>query len=203
MAGQSVERREVLRVLALAATASTFPGFSRWSFGCGHGTTDVVQIKPTRYSPRFFSTDEFAIIERLTELIIPSDDSPGAREAGVAEFVDFMVSSDPSIQYKMRYGLTWLDAHARQQYGGPFGDLSPAIQAALLQTLAYKEKYRPGTEEGRDFFDRVREYTVMGFYTSRIGLEALDYPGLKIYTDVPECPHPGNPEHKNLPVREG
>jgi hypothetical protein len=203
MAGQGVERRDVLRILALAAAAGGFPGFSRWSFGCGHGATDVVQIKPTRYTPRFFSTDEYAIIERLTELIIPSDDSPGAREAGVAEFVDFMVSSDPSIQYMMRYGLTWLDAHARQRHGRPFGDLPRDTQTALLQTLAYKEKYQPGTEEGRDFFDRVREYTVMGFYTSRLGLEALDYPGLRIYTEVPECPHSDNPEHKNLPVHEG
>ena len=54
MAGQSLERREVLRVLALAAAASSFPGFSRWSFGCGHGT-DIVQIRPSQYTPRFFT----------------------------------------------------------------------------------------------------------------------------------------------------
>ena len=55
-------------------------------------------------------------------------------------------------------------------------------------------------ELDRRFFERMREYTVMGFYTSRIGLEALDYPGLKIYTEVPECPHPGNAGHRDLPV---
>jgi gluconate 2-dehydrogenase gamma chain len=202
MAGQSVERREVLRILALAATASGFPGFSRWSFGCGHGS-DVVQVKPAHYSPRFFSPDEYAAIERLTEIIIPSDGTPGAREAGVAEFVDFMVWSDPSMQYQMRYGLTWLNAHAREQHGRPFGELAPDIQIAFLQTLAYKDKYRPGDQEGREFFERLREHTVMGFYTSRIGLEQLDYPGLKIYTEVPECPHPGNPEHRDLPVAQG
>jgi gluconate 2-dehydrogenase gamma chain len=202
MAGQSLERREVLRVLALAAAASSFPGFSRWSFGCGHGT-DIVQIKPSQYTPRFFTTDEYATIERLTEVILPSDGTPGAREAGVAEFVDFMVFSDPSVQYQMRYGLTWLDTRAREQHGRRFGELPPETQTALLQTLAYKNKLQPGTEEGRGFFERMREYTVMGFYTSRIGLEALDYPGLKIYTEVPECPHPGNPEHRDLPVPQG
>jgi gluconate 2-dehydrogenase gamma chain len=200
MAGQSLERREVLRILALAATASGFPGFSRWSFGCGHGAPDVVQIKPSRYTPRFFSADEYATVERLTEMIIPSDGTPGAREAGVAEFVDFMVWSDPSTQYKMRYGLTWLDAHARKQQGQPFATLSAETQTALLQTLAYKDQYQPGGEEGREFFDRMRELAVMGFYTSRIGLEQLDYPGLKIYTEVPDCPHAGNPEHRDLPT---
>ena len=38
----------------------------------------------------------------------------------------------------------------------------------------------------------------MGFYTSRIGLEALDYPGLKLYSESPGCPHPGDPEHLHL-----
>jgi gluconate 2-dehydrogenase gamma chain len=198
MAGQSLERREMLRILALAATASGFPGFSRWSFGCGHGATGVVQIKPPHYTPQFFSSDEYATVERLTEMILPSDGSPGAREAGVAEFVDFMVWSDPSMQYRMRYGLTWLDAHARKKHGHPFRELPDGTQTTLLQTLAYKDKYESGDEEGREFFDRIREYTVMGFYTSRIGLEALDYPGLKIYTEVPECPHIDNPEHRNL-----
>lgn len=197
MAGQSLERREVLRVLALAAAASSFPGFSRWSFGCGHGT-DIVQIKPSQYTPRFFSTEEYATIERLSELILPSDGTPGAREAGVAEFIDFMVFSDPAVQYRMRYGLTWLDTYAREVHGQPFAALTPEAQAALLQSLAYKDKSQPGTEEGRDFFARIREYTVMGFYTSRIGLEALDYPGLKIYMEIPECPHPDNPEHRDL-----
>jgi hypothetical protein len=199
MAGQSLERREVLRILALAAAASGFPGFSRWSFGCGHGT-DIVQIRPSQYTPRFFSNDEYAVIEKLTELILPSDSAPGAREAGVAEFVDFMVFSDPAVQYQMRYGLTWLDTHAREVHGQSFAALTPDTQTALLQTLAYKDRFQPGTEEGRDFFARIREYTVMGFYTSRIGLEALDYPGLKIYTGVPECPHPGNPEHRDLAI---
>jgi gluconate 2-dehydrogenase gamma chain len=202
MAGQSVERREVLRVLALAATASAFPGFSRWSFGCGQGS-DVVPIRPSQYTPRFFSKEEYATIERLTELILPSDGTPGAREAGVAEFVDFIVFSDPSVQYAMRYGATWLDAYAREQHGQPFAALSPDSQTELLQTLAYKDKFQTGSEEGREFFERVREYAVMGFYTSRIGLEQLDYPGLKIYTEVPECPHPDNPEHRDLPKAQG
>ena len=46
------------------------------------------------YTPQFFSKQDFAHVERLTELIIPSDQTPGAREAGAAEFVDFMVAHD-------------------------------------------------------------------------------------------------------------
>jgi len=199
MAGQSVERREVLRVMALAAAASRFPGFHRWAFACEHAGAPAGQVKPGAYTPQFFTPQEYATIERLTDLIIPSDGSPGARETGVSEFVDFMVFSDPGIRYRFRYGLTWLDAHAEQLHGKPFCDLSAEDQTEILRHLAYKDKFRPGEAEGREFFKLVREYTIMGFYTSRAGLEQLDYPGLKFYSESPGCPHGNDPEHLHLP----
>ena len=84
MAGQSIERREILRILALAAGAATFPGFSKWSFACGHISSALAQIKPAVYQPLFFTAPEYAMIERLTDIIIPTDDTPGAREAGAS-----------------------------------------------------------------------------------------------------------------------
>src|SRR5215472_7750702 len=109
--------------MALAAAASRFPGFHRWAFACEHVGVSPGQIKPGAYTPQFFTSKEYATVERLADLIIPSDGSPGSRETGVSEFVDFMVFSDPSIQYRFRYGLTWLDAHSEQLYGKSFCDL--------------------------------------------------------------------------------
>jgi gluconate 2-dehydrogenase gamma chain len=199
MAGQGVERREVLRIMALAAGASGYPGFSRWAFACGHGNGRV-DVRPARYAPQFFSPAEYATVERLAELILPSDGTPGAREAGVAEFIDFMVASDPEVQYRFRYGLVWLEAHARQKSSRPFVEMDEAQQTALLEPLAYEGRRPPGEDEGRAFFKKMREYTVMGFYTSRIGLAQLDYPGLRIYAESPGCPHPDDPDHRHLPV---
>jgi gluconate 2-dehydrogenase gamma chain len=199
MAGQGLERREVLRMLALAAAASGHPGFHRWTFACDHPGNERLQVKPTRYTPRFFSAAEYATVERLTDLVIPADGTPGAREAGVSEFVDFMVHSDPGVQYRFRYGLVWLDAHARRSHGQPFRELDEEKQTELLTHLAYRDRYRDGEEEGRRFFKLVREYTLMGFYTSRIGLEQLDYPGLVSFRgSLPGCPHEGDPEHCRL-----
>ncbi len=200
MAGQGLERREVLRVLAIAAGASAYPGFHRWAFACAHGPSAPLQLRPARYAPRFFSAEEYATVERLAELILPSDGLPGAREAGVSEFMDFMVASDPGLQYRFRYGLTWLDAHAERVHGSAFRGLTSERQGELLTPLAYRDRHRPGEEEGREFFRLVREYTLMGFYTSRVGLQQLDYPGLRIYGESPGCPHPGDPEHRNLPA---
>lgn len=199
MAGQGIERREILRVMALAAAASQFPGFHRWAFACGHVGAPPDAPRAAAYVPQFFTADEYSTVERLCDLIIPSDGSPGAREAGVSEFIDFMVASDPSVQYGFRYGLTWLNAHAEEQYTKPFRSLSAEDQAAILKRLAYKEQFRAGEEEGRRFFNLIREYTMMGFYTSRVGLEEIDFPGLKLYSESPGCPHGDDPEHLHLP----
>jgi hypothetical protein len=199
MAGQGLERREVLRVMALAAAASRFPGFHRWAFACGHAGVQPAQVRPPAYAPQFFTSEEYATVEWLAELIIPGDGSPGAREAGVSEFIDFMVFSNAGVQYRFRYGLTWLDAHAEQLHGKSFLKLSATEQTEILKHLAYKDQFRPGEEEGRQFFHLIREYTIMGFYTSRVGLEEMDYPGLKFYSESPGCPHGNDPEHLQLP----
>jgi gluconate 2-dehydrogenase gamma chain len=200
MAGQGIERREVLRILSMASAAARFTGFSAWTFACGHIGNAATQIKPATYHPQFFTAAEFALVDRLADMIIPRDATPGARDAGVAEFIDFMVWSDSSVQYKFRTGLTWLNAHAARLHDKPFLDLAPAQQVELLEPLAYKEKVRAGEEDGREFFRLVREFTVMGFYSSEIGFKELDNPALKFYAESPECPHKDDPEHLHLPA---
>lgn len=201
MAGQDLQRREILRIMTIAAAASHFPGFTKWAFAAAHpGAAGLRDIKPAEYTPQFFSAQEYALVERLTELIIPSDQTPGAREAGVAEFVDFMVAHEHQKQYPFRTGLTWLNAHSERLLGGPFLQLSQDQQVSILEPLAYKAKYREGEEDGREFFNSMREMTAMGFYSSEIGYKELDNPALKFYAGSPACPQTDDPEHKHLPV---
>jgi gluconate 2-dehydrogenase gamma chain len=215
-----------MRLLALASAAATFPGFRRWAFACDHLVEADSSPRGDAYQPLFFTPEEYATVEHLSSLIIPSDGSPGAKEAGVAEFIDFMVAngadleeSQPSraprssaeavnakpwaygygIQNRFRYGLGWLDAHTRGLYGHPWRECIADQQTEVLDCLAYKKQYRPGEEDGQAFFRLARTYAVAGFYTSKIGLEALDYPGLKVMWDrMPECPHKDDPEHARL-----
>jgi gluconate 2-dehydrogenase subunit 3-like protein len=199
MAAQDFTRREIVRILGIAAVAAHSPVFARWRYADAHPLAGAAAGQPAEFVPQFFSATEFALIERLAELIIPSDDTPGAREAGVAEFVDFMVAHDGEQQYDFRTGLTWLNAHSGRLLGRPFLELTPAEQIALLEPLAYRAKYRDGEEEGREFFRRIRELTVMGFYTSEIGYRELDNPALRLYSQSPACPHPDDPGHLHLP----
>jgi gluconate 2-dehydrogenase gamma chain len=204
MAGQSPNRREFVQALSLAAVASGALGFSRWSFafdgqiaGPGNAGDSGSLLAGGRYLPQFFPAQEYRTIEILTELIIPSHDGPGAKEAGVSEFVDFMVSRDASLHEPFRNGLSWLDNAAG--HGQSFAHLHHAEQTQLLDRLAYKKLQRAQEKPGQEFFLLVRRYTVMGFYTTRIGLEALDYPGLTFYATSPGCPS----EHSGHTGSEG
>jgi hypothetical protein len=65
--------------------------------------------------------------------------------------------------------------------------------------VAYKEKFQPTTESGREFFQMMRDYTVVGFYTTKIGLESVGYPGLRrVWPKMPGCAHLDDPEHARL-----
>lgn len=198
MANQSPDRREVLALLAKIGAVSQFAGFSRWVCAAEHTHGEAPPPNRTPYSLQFFTPAEYQTLEQAVEQIIPSDDGPGAKEAGVAEFIDFMVAHNEEIQYSFRTGLAWLDAFATEKHGDNFAHLPAAQQEELLRKLAYHDRQSPTEIQGQEFFKLLREYTVMGFYTSRVGLQQLDYPGLKLYASSPECSHHDDPEHRHL-----
>jgi len=205
---------------ATRSLAASFPGFRQWVFACDHEHTASTpsQARKEPYKLLFFSPEQFRLIEHLADMIIPSDDTPGAKEAGVAEFIDFMLanrvsvsapwdarSSQELLQYGGRAqeqfiaGLGWINAHSKYEFGHTFLDCSKEQQNSLLEEIAYKAKFKPTTESGREFFQLMRDYTVVGYYTTKIGLESLGYPGLRmVWPNMPGCSHPNDPEHAHL-----
>ena len=203
MAGQGPSRRELLQALTLASAAGAFSGFSRWSFAFAerspqhdHSVASPAVVNSV-YRPQFFTPSQYRTVDTLAELILPAvPPAPGAREAGVAEFIDFMVFSDATLQAPFRDGLQWLDRASTP--AADFVSLTAVQQNELLERLAYKAKRQESEKAGQQFFLLFRKYTVMGFYTTRAGLESLNYPGLTFYATSPGCTHAGNPEHVGL-----
>src|SRR5256885_16758556 len=77
----TVTRREMLAATAAALAAPLVaPGAA--------GEAGAAQAPSV--APKFFTAPEFALLDELSDLIIPTDaHSPGARAAGVAAYIDF------------------------------------------------------------------------------------------------------------------
>ena len=211
MGGQGMERRDIIRMIGLFSAAGAFPGFRRWGFACGHEVpgNDTAFDSVVAFRPQFFTEKEFQLLDRLADLIVPADDHPGAHDAGVAEFIDFMVFSgadlvygqgDSAIGEHFRSGLGWMNTRTQVLYAHPFLTCTAEQQTEFLEHLAYKDRFRADEEEGQNFFRLLRDYTIKGYYSSRIGMEALGDPSLKtMWAEMPGCPHKDDPEHLHLP----
>jgi hypothetical protein len=102
-------------------------------------------------------------------------------------------------QSRFILGLDWMNARCDSEFGHGFMECTPEQQNSLLEELAYKSKFKPTAESGREFFQMMRTYTVVGYYTTKSGLESLGYPGLRtMWPKMPGCTHPNDPEHAHL-----
>ena len=129
---------------------------------------------------KFFTDHEMATIAVLSDIIIPKDGVSGsATEAKVPDFIEFIVKDHPEHQVPMRGGLRWLDMQSVKLHGKAFKDCSHQQQIALVDEIAYPEKAKPEMKQGVAFFNRMRNLTATGFYTSEMGIKDLGYMGNK------------------------
>ena len=129
---------------------------------------------------KFFTDDEMATITVLADIIIPKDEVSGnASEAGVPAFIEFIVKDMPGHQTPMRGGLRWLDVQCMKKYDKGFKDCSAQQQIEMVDLIAYPEKAKnkPELTQGVAFFNKMRDLTVTGFYTSKMGVKDLGYMG--------------------------
>ena len=143
----------------------------------------------TPFKPRFFTAHEYATVGVLVDLIIPRDERSGsATEAGVPEFMDFMMTDQPRRQVAMRGGLALLDKLAQDRVGTRFVAASDAGRRAVLDEIAYTTNPDPGLSHAVAFFSSFRDLTATGFFTSRMGIADLQYRGNVIVDEWTGCP---------------
>jgi gluconate 2-dehydrogenase gamma chain len=208
-----VSRRGALKYLGLlAATGAGRQFLAAWlpsPTTHAMGRHDMVTVQGMSHStdveraglyvPQFFTPSEFKTVEVLTELILPTDDEPGAKEARVVDYIDFVVFSarefEPSLQREWTDGLILLDRESVKEFGRGFHRNSKADREKLLAEMSMPERDPSAHHEGYAFFRLVKEMTVEGFYTSRIGLiDVLNYQGMNYLSEFPGCTHP---EHQH------
>ncbi len=130
------------------------------------------------HAETFFTEHEMATITVLGDIIIPKDDKSGsASDAGVPAFIEFIVKDIPEHQLPMRGGLRWLDMQCLNRYQHAFVDCSKPQQLEMVTAIAYPLKAKPAMRQGVVFFNKMRDLTATGFFTSKIGIADLGYVG--------------------------
>jgi gluconate 2-dehydrogenase gamma chain len=141
------------------------------------------------FQPKFFTRREYATVTVLADLIIPRDERSGsASDAGVPEFMDFMMIDQPLRQTAMRGGLVFIDHLCDARFDKPFIECSDTERRQVLDDLAYPEKVDPALAHGAAFFSSFRDLTASGFWTSKMGIEDLQYLGNRPVAEWKGCP---------------
>jgi gluconate 2-dehydrogenase gamma chain len=136
------------------------------------------EIEAKLMAETFFTPHEMATITILADIIIPKDEVSGsASEAGVPDFIEFIVKDMPQHKTPMRGGLRWLDLESSKRFQKAFKDCNAQQQIAIVDDIAYPEKAKPEMKQGVAFFNLMRNLTSTGFYTSEIGVKDIGYMG--------------------------
>lgn len=182
-----------LPVLSTAATAQHQHNHGANNPGANnHAAPQVAQADPqAKPAPKFFTADEFKTVDEMSERIIPADDSsPGARSAGVASYIDLVVSLSSDVtKQTWREGLAAVDKKSREMFKSSFAAASADQQIELLKEISKNERTPQTTEER--FFRAIKYATVDGYYTSEIGIhKELRYKGNSYLKEFTGCTHP-------------
>lgn len=200
-------RREALKKIALggvsAGAASAFPilgqaGVTPAMARAAHMHPAGPEAAPDPdWKPLFLDAHENETVEALTDLIIPATQTPGAKAALVNRFIDLMLNDEDADRKKsFLQGLSWLDGRTMALYQKPFVGLTAEQQTVLLTSLANPDNKEPEDQPGVRFFEEIKDLTIFGYYTSKIGMEQeLEYGGDDYHTEFPGACH--HPEHLN------
>ena len=166
-----MDRREVLRALAAATTMTTIAGLTPdrlLALGRqAHG-------RSATGAWRLFSPHQGATATAVADTIIPATDTPGAQEAGVGPFMDFMVENTFATDERDRFlaGLDEVDSRSLRTSGTTFLEATEAQRIDVLAGMEAESEALSSTEGNSPphFFDTIKQLTLFGYYTSEIGM---------------------------------
>ncbi len=150
----------------------------------GYGTDpDIIRTHaPGDFWPLTLTRAERRAVSALCDVIIPADDrSPSASALHVPDFIDEWISAPyaghGADRTLVNAGLAWLDAESRRRYGSAFARATDAQRLELCEAMAPEAPPKSELELPSKFFRRVRNLTMVGFFTTPAGMKDLGYVG--------------------------
>lgn len=187
-----IPRRDVVQLLAVAPLAAAFdwtPADAVRARQAAGAARAAAAKRGVQFEPEFFTPHEYRTVRLLVDLILPADERSGsATDAGVPEFMDFIVADQAGRQTAMRGGLAWLDVQCLRRFGTTFFDAAEEERHGLLDEIAWPEQAQPAMSHGVAFFNSFRDLTASGFFSSRMGVEDLRYQGNTFVAEWNGCP---------------
>jgi len=176
-AAVSVLDRDALGAAAPAAGAPAKPAV-------GYGTDPELNktYKPGDLWPLTFTDDQRRTATTLCDVIIPADvKSPAASAVGVPDFIDEWISAPYPDQQRDRTvileGLAWMDAESQRRFGNEFSSLVAGQRRAICDDICFVPKAKPEFVAAARFFNRFRDLTSGGFYSTPAGMKDIGYVG--------------------------
>jgi gluconate 2-dehydrogenase subunit 3-like protein len=189
---KTISRRAALELMAGAPVAAVMvwtPAEARQAHHDAQQAIADAQKHAKPFAPKFFTAHEYATVGLLVDLIIPKDERSGsATEAGVPEFMDFMMVDQPQRQVAMRGGLALVDRLCESRHGKRFTACTDAQRRAVLDEIAYTSNDDPGLHQAVRFFSSFRDLTASGFWTTKMGIADLQYEGNVFVDQWNGCP---------------
>jgi len=187
----TLDRREAVKALALIPFAFSFDLSAPQTARAARATAELAAA-PDTYTPKFFKASEWKTVRMLADYIIPRDERSGsATEAKVPEYIDFLMAdkdASDSTKIAMRGGLGWLDFECMERYGKNFVNSTDAQRRRVLDDIAWPKKARPEMSHGVAFFNRFRDLTAGGFFSSEMGWKDVRYVGNVFNPNWAGCP---------------
>ena len=154
-------------------------------------TLERLAERGQQYQPKVFTPAEWRTARVLVDIVIPRDARSGsATDAKVPEFMDVFMETRENMRTWMRTGLTWLDDECRKRFSKTFVDCDDAQRKAVLDDIAWPRRARQEMQAGVRFFNNFRNFTASGFWSSKMGIDDLQYMGNRPMASWNGCPTP-------------
>ncbi|MEA2762949.1 MAG: gluconate 2-dehydrogenase gamma chain [Gemmatimonadaceae bacterium] len=188
---KEMNRREAVQLMSVLPIAAAL-GLSKVDHAKAWQLVDDARelaAEGIAFAPKYFTPAEFRTVGILADMIIPRDDRSGsATDAGVPEFMDFIMIDKPGNQQWMRAGLAWIDAQSTTRFGKPFAGAGASQREQILNDIAWPARAAATLSDGVSFFNRFRDLTSSGFWSSKMGVKDLRYVGNTFNPNWNGCP---------------
>ncbi|MVN78161.1 gluconate 2-dehydrogenase subunit 3 family protein [Hymenobacter sp. HMF4947] len=175
-----MNRRDALARVALLMGGAVIGG-DYFLTGCSPASSDKEKTQAGAKTGPTLDAKQIAYLDEVSDTIIPTTHTPGAKAAKVGSFMAVMVRDcyKPQDQEIFTKGLTQLEDASQKMNGKGFLACDAAQRKALLTALDTEQKNYGKTktpEQPNHYFRMIKELTLLGYFTSEIGAtQALRY----------------------------